>query len=76
MPPTLICPENFSVPMLDDDDIAIVKIFPPPNVTGKSMQIYFTIQKEIRPKFLNLKTQSFIFSFQQQTIPMIISLIG
>lgn len=35
MPPTLMCPENFSVPMLEDDEIAIVKIFPPPNVTGK-----------------------------------------
>lgn len=41
MPPTLICPENFSVPMLDDEEIAIVKIFPPPNVTGKFTQIIF-----------------------------------
>lgn len=34
MPPTIICPQNFSVPMVDDDDYAIVKIFPAPNVTG------------------------------------------
>lgn len=31
-----MCPENFSVPMNDDEDYAVVKIFPPPmNVTGK-----------------------------------------
>lgn len=28
------CPDGFSVPMLDDENYAIVKIFPAPNVTG------------------------------------------
>lgn len=33
-PPIIVCPNSFSVPMLEDDDFAIVKIFPAPNVTG------------------------------------------
>lgn len=33
-PPLLFCPQNFTVPMIEDDDYAIVKIFPAPNVTG------------------------------------------
>lgn len=37
-PPVLTCPENFTVPMSDTENYAIVKIFPPPlNVTGLSM---------------------------------------
>lgn len=34
LPPELICPDGFTVAMDDDSDYALVKIFPPPNVTG------------------------------------------
>lgn len=38
-PPTLTCPLPFSVPMIEDDDFAIVRIFPAPNVTGKNLRM-------------------------------------
>lgn len=33
-PPKLQCPDDFSVPMKDDQNYAVVRIFPAPNVTG------------------------------------------
>lgn len=33
-PPTLHCPNDFSVPMKEDQNYAVVRIFPAPNVTG------------------------------------------
>lgn len=35
-PPELTCPKSFVVKMSDDDNFAIVQIFPDPDVTGKN----------------------------------------
>ena len=35
-PPILLCPDSFSVPMATDDNFAVVKVFPPPEVADNS----------------------------------------
>lgn len=47
----MICPDNFSVAMSDNSDFALVKIFPPPNVTGNH-----TLRRIVRMRKKLMKT--------------------
>lgn len=39
--PTIICPADFTIPMFEENNYALLKIVPPPNVSGNNTaQIY------------------------------------
>lgn len=59
LPPDLICPEDFTVAMGDDSDYALVKIFPPPNVTGnRALRRVLRKKKKIKQPLVSLADNS------------------
>ncbi|XP_031635123.1 sushi, von Willebrand factor type A, EGF and pentraxin domain-containing protein 1-like isoform X2 [Contarinia nasturtii] len=63
-PPSLMCPQNFSVPMIEDDDHALVKIFPAPNVTDNSGgNITFFLKPSVKEDGVQLQLGNHTFSY-------------
>lgn len=59
LPPNLICPDNFTVAMADDSDFTLVKIFPPPNVTGNhTLHRIFQRRKKFKSPLVSLADNS------------------